>query len=204
MGKHLKKPASVRVSDETMTLWNEMAALHGGKEQALAKGLAKLKAVFAARDRCDETVERIRSVRTAEYLYIRNFHPQRPHLQPNAYKDGKSIIQTLRALHAAGTLDPLAERLLFSPTRPAEELYAWTVDRWQIANLADDPAHRLALEELRGRLDRWMAETHDPGPESEAMYDSDMAVYEASLGRRTDDTLARNIALMKQWAREGK
>ena len=43
MGKHLKKPASVRVSDETMTLWNEMAALHGGKEQALAKGLAKLK-----------------------------------------------------------------------------------------------------------------------------------------------------------------
>jgi len=40
-------------------------------------------AVFAARDRCDETVERIRSVRTGEWLYIRNFHPRRPHLQPN-------------------------------------------------------------------------------------------------------------------------
>lgn len=48
--------------------------------------------VFAARDRCDETVERIRSVRTDRFLYIRNFHPQRPHLQPNAYNDGKSIV----------------------------------------------------------------------------------------------------------------
>jgi len=33
------------------------------------------KAIFAARDRCDETVERLRSVRTDQYLYIRNFHP---------------------------------------------------------------------------------------------------------------------------------
>ena len=58
--------------------------------------------VFAARDRCDETVERIRSVRSDRFLYIRNFHPQRPHLQPNAYKDGKSIVQTLRQLHESG------------------------------------------------------------------------------------------------------
>ena len=38
------------------------------------------------------------------YLYIRNFHPQRPHLQPNAYKDGKAIVQALRALHGEGKL----------------------------------------------------------------------------------------------------
>jgi arylsulfatase A-like enzyme len=49
-----------------------------------AKSYQPRDAVFAARDRCDETVERIRSVRTDRYLYIRNFHPQRPHLPPNA------------------------------------------------------------------------------------------------------------------------
>ncbi|MCO6455407.1 MAG: sulfatase [Pirellulaceae bacterium] len=157
-------------------------------------------AVFAARDRCDETVERLRSVRTARYLYIRNFHPQRPHLQPNAYKDGKSILQTLRSLHDTGKLDPLAEELLFRPTRPAEELYEWTTDRWQVKNLAGDPAHRSALETLRKRLDRWMVETGDRGPESESMYDSDMAVY---LGRG-NPAVERNIALMKKWAAEGK
>ena len=162
--------------------------------------------VFAARDRCDETVDRIRSVRDVRFLYIRNFHPQRPLLQPNAYKDGKSIVQTLRALHAAGKLDALQETLLFSPTRPAEELYEWTTDRWQLKNLAADPAHRATLERLRARLDRWIVETKDKGPESEAMYDSDMAVYlsgRANKGK-TDHVTERNIALMKQWAREGK
>jgi arylsulfatase A-like enzyme len=166
----------------------------------LAKDYKPRDAVFAARDRCDETVERIRSVRTDRFLYIRNFYPQRPHLQPNAYKDKKSIVQTLRALHAAGKLDPLAEQLLFAPTRPAEELYEWTSDRWQVRNLAADPAHRSTLETLRARLDRWMVETNDHGAEAESMYDSDMAVY---IGRGNPD-VEKNIALMKKWAAEGK
>jgi arylsulfatase A-like enzyme len=163
---------------------------------------------FAARDRCDETVERLRSVRDGRFLYIRNFHPLRPHLQPNAYKDGKSIVQTLRALHAAKTLDPLAESLLFSPTRPTEELYEWTTDRWQVKNLAADPAHRATLEKLRARLDRWMTETGDRGAESGAMYDSDMKVY-VGEGRRQgkgdgESATEKNIALMKAWAKAGK
>jgi arylsulfatase A-like enzyme len=163
---------------------------------------------FAARDRCDETVERMRSVRDGKFLYIRNFYPLRPALQPNAYKDGKSIVQTLRALHAAKALDPLAEKLLFSPTRPPEELYAWTTDRWQVNNLAGDPAHRATLEKLRARLDRWMVETKDRGPESDAMYDSDMKVYVGEGSRKGRATGAsvteQNIAQMKAWAREGK
>jgi arylsulfatase A-like enzyme len=165
-----------------------------------AAGYTPRDAAFAARDRCDETVERLRSVRTDRFLYIRNFYPQRPHLQPNAYKDGKSIIKTLRALHEEGKLDGLAERLLFAPTRPPEELYAWTEDRCQTNNLAADPAHRETLESLRTRLDVWMAETRDRGPEPEAMYDSDMAVY---VGKG-NPAVQKNIALMKQWAKEGK
>ncbi|MDP1799453.1 MAG: sulfatase [Planctomycetaceae bacterium] len=156
--------------------------------------------IFAARDRCDETVERIRSARTERFLYIRNFHPQRPHLQPNAYKDGKSIVQTLRSLHDAGKLDALTNQLLFSPTRPAEELYEWTTDRWQVKNLAGDKDHQQTLLAFRERLDRWMAETGDHGPESVSRYDSDMAAY---LGKG-NPAVEKNIAIMKQWAAEGK
>lgn len=172
----------------------------------LARDYRPREFAFAARDRCDETVERIRSVRSDRFLYIRNFHPQRPHLQPNAYKDGKTIVQTLRALHAAGQLDAMTERLLFSPTRPAEELYAWTTDRWQVTNLAGDPAHRVTLEAMRARLDRWMIETGDRGAESVAMYDSDMKVYvgERSNKGKGESATEQNIAQMKQWAREGK
>ena len=166
----------------------------------LARDYVPRAAVFAARDRCDETVERLRSVRTDRFLYIRNFHPQRPALQPNAYKDGKSIVQSLRALHAAGALEPLSEALLFAPTRPPEELYEWTADPWQVKNLAADPAHRETLAALRARLDAWMRETQDRGPEADAMYDSDMAVY---VGKGNPE-VEKNIAVMKQWAVEGK
>lgn len=158
--------------------------------------------VFAARDRCDETVERLRSVRTDRWLYIRNGFPQRPHLQPNAYKDGKSIVQRLRALHEEKSLTELQERLLFSPTRPVEELYDWQADPQQVHNLASDPNHRGMLEKLRQRLDQWIVRTGDQGqqPETESRYDSDMADY---LGKG-NPVVEKNIAQMKAWAKAGK
>ena len=50
--------------------------MHG--RNVFAGDYTKRDAVFAARDRCDETVDRIRSIRTDRYLYIRNFHPHAP------------------------------------------------------------------------------------------------------------------------------
>jgi arylsulfatase A-like enzyme len=173
----------------------------------LAKNYIKRDAIFAARDRCDETVEHLRAVRTEQFKYVRNFLPERPHLQPNAYKDGKAIVQRLRELHAGGKLDALQEKLLFAPVRPSEELYDLQADPSEIRNLAADPKHRQTLETLRAKLNRWIDETKDLGPEAGAMYDSDMAVYlQASGGARSDKTeiLKRNIELMKKWAAEGK
>ena len=165
-----------------------------------AKGYEPRDAVFAARDRCDETVDRIRSVRTPDWLYIRNFHPGRPLLQPNAYKDAKPTLVALRKLRDAGSLDTATGQLLFAPTRSPEELYRWREDRWQLDNLAADPAHVKTLAALRDRLDRWMAETGDRGPEPEAMYESDMKVY---VGKGNPEVEA-TIATMKRWAAEGK
>ncbi len=164
-------------------------------------------AVFSARDRCDETVEHIRAVRTEQFKYIRNYLNQRPHLQPNAYKDGKAIIQRLRELHADGQLNQLQEKLLFAPTRPAEELYDLEADPHELTNLADNPDYSAVLGQLRERLAAWETSTGDFGrqPEPEAMYDSDMAVY---LGGRRKSAKGpsdteRNIELMKRSAREG-
>ena len=161
-------------------------------------------AIYAARDRCDETVDHIRGLRTQRYKYIRNFLPERPHLQPNRYKDGKDIIVALRAAHAAGTLDETQE-LLFATTRAEEELYDLMNDPYEIHNLATDPQHRSQLVKFRRQLDEWMESTHDQGPEPEAMYDSDMAVYQNSKQADGEqEKILRNIALMKRWAAEGK
>ncbi|MCX6889473.1 MAG: sulfatase [Verrucomicrobia bacterium] len=166
----------------------------------LAPNYAKREEAFSARDRCDETTEKIRSLRTDKFIYILNFHPERPLLQPCAYKDGKQIVQQLRELHAAGKLSELTEKLLFSPTRPREELYELAADRWQVRNLAEDPAYAAVLAEHRQRLDAKMIATKDPGPESMAMYDSDMKPY---VGKGNPE-VERNIAQMKRWAAEGK
>ena len=119
-------------------------------------------------------------------------------------KDGKEIIATLRAAHAAGNLNEVQE-LLFTPTRPKEELYDLRNDPFEINNLAADPAHQDQLARLRQRLDDWIENTNDHGPESEAMYDSDMAVY---LNPENPDIereriLRKNIALMKRWGADG-
>ncbi|MDB4614191.1 sulfatase [bacterium] len=167
-------------------------------------------AVFAARDRCDETVDHLRSVRTQKYKYIRNFLHQRPHLQPNAYKDNKSIYVALRKAHAEHRLNPVQE-LLFQPTRPKEELYDLENDPHEINNLASSADHQATLIKLRNRLTKWVTDTDDKGrnPEPASMFNSDMDVYLGGMRSRKKDPahikrIEENIAQMKKWAAEGK
>lgn len=176
----------------------------------LADDYEAREAVFAARDRCDETVDHMRSVRTKEFKYIRNFLPKRPYLQPCAYKDAKSILIALREWNAAGKLDE-AQKLLFRQERPEEELFDVEADPYEINNLAGDPVYAGKLEEMRGRLDEWMEESRDLGrvAESAEMFDSDMDIYTTTLKRRKADpahikVIEDNIALMRKWAEEGK
>ena len=142
-------------------------------------------AIFSARDRCDETVEHMRCVRTARLKYIRNFLPRRPHLQPNAYKDHKSILVALRRAHHEGRLNAVQQQL-FAPTRSAEELYDLKSDPHEIENLAANPDFDDTLRSMRQRLEGWMEATNDRGrsPEDATMYDSDMQVYLDKLRNR--------------------
>ena len=175
----------------------------------LGKDYQPRDAVYAARDRCDETVEHLRSVRTNRFKYIRNFLHQRPYLQPNAYKDHKSILIALREAHRAGRLND-TQSLLFADTRPPEELYDLEADPFEIYNLAEDPNYQVTLESLRQQLIDWVEATDDKGrdPEPMAMFDSDMAVYLNTVSRKQTPERKRilesNIAQMKQWASEGK
>ena len=118
---------------------------------------------FGARDRCDETVFRFRTVRDARYRYIRNFTPDRPFLQPNAYKERSyPVWNLLKELHAQGKLTPVQE-VLCAPTMPPEELYDLENDPYEIKNLTGSPEHADVLKRLRAALERWIADTHDAG-----------------------------------------
>ncbi len=123
--------------------------------------------IFGARDRCDETAFRFRAVRDARYRYIRNFTPERPFLQANAYKEKQYPTWTLLPkLFAEGKLTP-PQAALCAPTMPPEELYDLETDPHEIKNLAADPAHADELKKLRGAVEKWIADTHDQGAEME-------------------------------------
>ena len=137
----------------------------------LGAGAKTRSEIFGARDRCDETVDRIRSVRTDRYKLIRNYYPDRPYTQANAYKERQyPVLNLLKQLHAEGKLNAVQDRFL-APTRPAEELYDLKTDPGETHNLAALKEHQAVLKELRARLDRWLAETKDQGaaPEDPAV-----------------------------------
>jgi arylsulfatase A-like enzyme len=123
--------------------------------------------VFGARDRCDETVFRFRTVRDARYRYIRNFTPERPFLQANEYKEKSyPVWNLLKELNAAGKLTP-AQAALCAPTMPAEELYDLESDPYEIHNLAGSPDDQKTLKRLRSVLAKWIKDSKDLGRELE-------------------------------------
>ena len=120
---------------------------------------------FSARDRVDETVNRVRSVRGKKYHYIRNYYPDRHFTSLNRYKEKCFPIKPLmRELMEAGKLSgPPAD--LMSPTVAPEQLFDTENDPHEIVNLASSnkDEHREALLQMRTALDTWIVETQDRG-----------------------------------------
>lgn len=125
---------------------------------------------FAARDRIDETVQRIRSVHDARYHYIRTISTGPTFASLNRYKEKCFlVIPFMRELLAQGRLTgpPLA---LIQRAGPCEELFDTDADRHEIHDLSasPNPEHREALLRLRAALDTWIVETGDRGAIPEA------------------------------------
>ena len=141
--------------------------------------------VFGARDRIDDTVDRVRTVRDTRFKYIRNFEPERPYLQPMAYAEVTNpSYRRMRELFAQGKLNPAQAKFL-AAQRPEEELYDLEIDPWELVDLAADPAQRMRLADMRATLDRWMRDTGDRGgtPEDPAQLEREMDVLAKSLLR---------------------
>ncbi|MGJ8723196.1 MAG: sulfatase family protein [Roseibacillus sp.] len=122
--------------------------------------------VVSARDRCDYTIDRSRTVRTEKYRYIRNYYPERALLQPQ-YRDKQAAVIEFRALHEEGKLSDYQEEHWFG-IRPEEELYNIAEDPHQMTNLALNSEFGQELKKHREILDKWIVETGDQGEVAES------------------------------------
>ncbi|MCM8527186.1 MAG: sulfatase-like hydrolase/transferase, partial [Lentisphaeraceae bacterium] len=123
--------------------------------------------VVSARDRCDYTVEQIRSVRSSKYRYIKNYKTDRPILQPQ-YRDHYATMVNYKELYEQGKLNDVQS--WGYAKRVPEELYDMEKDPHQIYNLAANPDFEGVLDDHREYLQEWISETGDKGqrPEAEA------------------------------------
>jgi N-sulfoglucosamine sulfohydrolase len=118
----------------------------------------------------------MRAVRTRDFLYIRNFRPDRwPAGDPEMY----FAVGPFGDIDNGPTKSLLVDRQASDPAiatffhlatakRPAEELYDLRHDPWQVVNVADDSQHARIKNDLRSALERWMQETDDPRTKSNA------------------------------------
>ena len=112
-----------------------------------------------------------RAIRTAEYLYIRNFEPSRwPAGNPDRefcaryIPFGEVDTSPTKTLLMNNKGKPGFHRFyeLAFARRPAEELYHVTKDPGQLDNLAGNPRHAEIQKNLAARLQAHLARTRDP------------------------------------------
>jgi N-sulfoglucosamine sulfohydrolase len=111
----------------------------------------------------------IRGVRTGEFLYLRNFAPDRwPAGDPPLYGDvdqhlnieGSPSKQAVVEHGGRAEVQRLFE--LGFGKRPAEELYDLNLDPWQTKNVAGLARYTETQKKLRAELDRELLKTKDP------------------------------------------
>ncbi|WP_440875647.1 sulfatase family protein [Thalassotalea sp. PLHSN55] len=125
--------------------------------------------IYAHKDRCDETDDRVRAVRDQQFKYIRNFWPEKPYTDFNTYKKLQYPVFTLmHKLHQQGKLTP-EQASFYANTRPAEELYDTVNDPDEVHNLATNAQYKNVLTKMRQQLAHWQKSTGDQGmlPEDE-------------------------------------
>jgi arylsulfatase A-like enzyme len=136
--------------------------------------------IYAARDRCDIAIERMRCVRDSRYKYIRNFLPAIPYMQSNPYKEKEYPTWNLvKRLHSDGKLDRV-QSLFVAGGKPVEELYDLQSDPNEIRNLAGDNLQRQRLTTMRALLDKVLLETQDEG----ALMENPIDIYQNFFGEK--------------------
>jgi len=111
----------------------------------------------------------VRALRTGQFLYLRNFEPDRwPAGDPPVYGDVDQHTDIAGSPSKQAVVEhgnkPKVKRLfdLAFDKRPAEELYDLAKDPWQMTNVAADPRYARAKAKLRGELNRYLEQTKDP------------------------------------------
>jgi len=103
----------------------------------------------------------MRAIRTTDYLYIRNYEPERPiNLCIDYWESESGYFPTWIAVTALPPESEIYRRV--AGKRPGEELYSLKTDPYQLQNLAEDADFAEIKARLSEDLDSELRRTGDP------------------------------------------
>lgn len=160
--------------------------------------------VYGFRDRVDEVFDLSRSIRSKDYLYIRNYLPHLSWAQPSVYSDQGAIQQEIFR-HAAANADSLTQpqKAYVAPTRPIEEFYDVNADPQNLVNLLEgdlNDAQKIALEAHRAAFVKKRMEILDLGVLPESLMVSFIVDENRPLREIAEGKTSHRPDLEKIWA----
>jgi len=136
--------------------------MHGQAFLGDKKVIKNRKYVYAARDRMDSEVDRVRSVSDGRFNYLRYYMPEKPFYQNIAYRLQNPLMPHLLKLKDEGKLNT-DQMAWFRPLKPEEELFDTKTDPYELNNLVQDPKFASKLKELREAHKKWLLDFKDYG-----------------------------------------
>lgn len=131
----------------------EQPSWYEGKD-LFAKHFKERKFVGGQKDRLDHSIDRVRTIRTTNFRYVKNYKLDRILLQPQ-YRDKMPYTKNIHQLYKSGNLSEKLTQIYFGERQP-EELYEVSKDPEMIYNLARDPAYKKILNTHRKLLKKWL------------------------------------------------
>ena len=122
--------------------------------------------VFASSDRFDEFTDRIRAVRTKEFLFLKNDFPEKPKYKDVGYRKNVPMMTDFLELKDQGKLNK--EQQIWFISKTNEELYNCKKDPHNLVNLAEDPSYASVLKQMRSYLLEQQKKAKDFGKQPEA------------------------------------
>ncbi len=174
--------------------------------------------LYAASDRFDESYDRLRSVRSERFKYIKNYYPEKPYALSISYRMNMPLMQHLMELSQNNQLGEY-ERLWMATGKPEEEFYDLMNDPYELENLAGNPEYEEEINRHREILEIWINDVNDlgrfnelelmeewlvdgksqklPTPQLEIVYEDSLKVnaapYDATIVWRSKESKAWNI-----------